>query len=154
MIAARLFEGLTRSPESDCWLWTGMRIKKGYGKIRSGKKMVATHRLMYALVTGKELPQSVHVLHRCDTPACCNPGHLFEGDNTLNIADKVKKDRSGKKLKIASATEVKNMVASGLTQRAVADRFGLNPSTVSRIVAGIRWSHLNEGKEAEQASLQ
>ena len=156
MLEARLFSKIQRSENSDCWLWTGMRIRKGYGKIRAFGKMVATHRLMYELVNGKKLPQAIHVLHRCDVPACCNPGHLFEGTNEENIEDKMRKDRSGKKLCIAEVKEVKSLLARGHTQTAIAALYGVHQCSIGRIASGDRWNHvnLNEGAEAEQASAQ
>jgi predicted amino acid dehydrogenase len=33
------------------------------------------------------------VLHRCDTPRCCNPAHLFLGTQLDNIADATAKGR-------------------------------------------------------------
>lgn len=157
MVIARLFAKLIRKPESDCWLWTGMvnqrkYNKAGYGKIRADGKMVSVHRYVYEYINGVKLPRDVQIRHKCDNPVCCNPGHLDTGSNAQNIQDKIDRDRSGKKLRIADAVEVKKMIAQGLSQKAVADHFGLAQSTVSRIVAGIRWAHLNESTKAEQAS--
>ena len=36
---------------------------------------------------------SQHVLHRCDTPACCRPEHLFAGTYSDNLRDAYRKSR-------------------------------------------------------------
>lgn len=54
---------------------------------------VLAHRMAWELHQGSP-PGNAHVLHRCDNPPCCNPSHLFLGDNTANIADRVAKGRS------------------------------------------------------------
>jgi hypothetical protein len=43
-----------------------------------------------------ELPTFLHVLHRCDNPACVNPEHLFLGTCQDNIDDRVSKGRSAR----------------------------------------------------------
>lgn len=150
MLLDRLFSRLLRSSD-DCWEWQGMRISKGYGKIRDGQRMVAVHRLMYESVHGVTLTPEQQVLHSCDNPCCCNPGHLSIGTNRDNIEDKIRKDRSGKKLNIAKVQGVKVFLALGFTQVEIARMFGVNPCTISRIATGDRWSHLNEDASAEQA---
>lgn len=78
----------------ECWLWTGKRLKEGYG-IVSGpqpeRKQVLAHRLSYELFVG---PVGEHcVLHRCDTPACVRPDHLFLGSVGDNNRDCFEKNR-------------------------------------------------------------
>lgn len=154
MLETNIFEKIGRTHGSDCWLWNGTKNRKGYGMIRSHGTMRSVHRLMRELVTGEVLPRDVHVLHRCDAPACCNPGHLFLGTNAINILDKVQKDRSGKKLKIADVKEVKRMLSNGISQSAIAKQFCVGQPTVSKIKLGKRWAHVNsnESAEAEKAS--
>lgn len=45
-------------------------------------------------ITNGEVEEGQHVLHRCDNPRCCNPGHLFLGTHQENMKDKAKKGRS------------------------------------------------------------
>lgn len=123
-------------------MWEGCLVRNPgkrrlYGSIRLDGKMVRTHRLAYQAVHGP-IPDGVHILHRCDVGLCCNPDHLFAGDNDSNIADKVAKDRAGKGLTLEKAKEIHKMRATGATHTEIAARFGVNSSTVSRILAGIR----------------
>lgn len=122
--------------------------------VRANGTMRSVHRLMRELLTGEVLPHNVHVLHRCDTPACCNPGHLFLGTNAINILDKVKKDRSGKKLRIADVWGIKKMLSQGVPQMEIAKKFGVGQPTISKIKNDQRWTHinLNERTEAQKAS--
>ena len=51
--------------------------------------MVTASRVSYELFIGR-IPESdgYHgqcILHRCDTPSCVNPEHLFHGSNMDNI---------------------------------------------------------------------
>jgi hypothetical protein len=54
----------------DCWLWTGCKSKKGYGRISRylNKKSIAisTHRAAYEMATGELIPTGICICHRCD----------------------------------------------------------------------------------------
>lgn len=79
--------------ESGCWIWQGTKNGKGYGltNYRNGSSHV--HRLLYKLLNNVELSEEQFVLHKCDNPPCCNPAHLFLGNNDINMADKTAKGR-------------------------------------------------------------
>lgn len=80
-------------PMSGCWLWAGSNNIKGYGQLGANGKLCLAHRLQWKRFNGP-IPQRMFVLHKCDTPACINPNHLFLGTNRDNILDAFKKGRS------------------------------------------------------------
>lgn len=93
-LAARFEEKYIPVPESGCWLWLGATNQRGYGQFFWGGKLrVSAHRAGYAMEHGSLPPSDVHVLHRCDTPSCVNPHHLFLGDQQVNMADMRAKGR-------------------------------------------------------------
>lgn len=82
----------------ECWLWTAATQSKGYGVLGIGYPRVAlAHRIAWALFRF-EIPARTHVLHRCDTPPCVNPGHLWLGDDADNAADREMKGRGRRTL--------------------------------------------------------
>ena len=81
-------------PESNsgCWLWQGSTDGRGYGQIWNGKKAeTATRYIARALLWAID---GLGVLHRCDTPACTNPAHLWVGTQTDNMRDAAAKGRT------------------------------------------------------------
>lgn len=91
-LSARLMASCIPIPEAGCWLWTASTAK-GYGQIRIGGKSTSTHRAAYEAFKGP-IPTGLHVCHRCDTPICINPDHLFLGTPRDNAQDKVAKGRA------------------------------------------------------------
>lgn len=70
-----------------CLLWTGPKTKDGYGAIGIGRKQYRAHRVAYTLAHGL-IGEGLLVCHRCDTPLCIEPDHLFVGtprDNTRDM---------------------------------------------------------------------
>jgi HNH endonuclease len=129
----------------ECWLWTRARNNKGYGRVRIDGKMQLAHRVAWQIYKG-EIPEGMFVCHKCDTPACVNPDHLFLGTNADNIKDSYDKGRSNqqgerngnRKLKPEQVTEIR---ASSESCRVLARRFGIGKSQVANIKKGLKWTN-------------
>lgn len=82
-----------------CWLWTGAKLPKGYGRIHGevqGKFLLA-HRVSYELANGP-IPEGLVIDHMCHTPGCVNPDHLraiTRQQNAENIGKLHSKNTSG-----------------------------------------------------------
>lgn len=125
-----------------CWDWRGARIKFGYGHFTLGGKSVKSHRLAYEWLGGTPI-SGHHVLHRCDNPPCCNPGHLFLGTPLDNSRDMVSKGRAyggsrhhRTRLSDADIATIFRLRASGETLEAIGRVVGCTFAHVRFVLAG------------------
>lgn len=130
--------------ESGCWIWTaGTRPNsKGVSYPRhwtDDSKSIGAHRFSYELVHGS-IPQGMYVCHKCDTPLCVNPDHLFVGSHKDNMRDMIEKKRSfvgrgedkkGRaKLTNEQADQIRKM---NMPYSKIAAMFGVSATTIGRI---------------------
>lgn len=89
LIIARLWSRSVLT-ETGCWEWTGSKNSKGYGNVFFQGRRRMVHRLSYE-IHGGTIPRGMLMCHRCDTPACWNPEHLWPGtpkQNSLDMSEK------------------------------------------------------------------
>jgi len=80
-------------PETGCRIWLGFVCPQGYARTwYKGKGGVLVHRIAYELAYGP-IPSGMKVCHRCDTPSCSEPTHLFLGTQKDNLRDMFAKGR-------------------------------------------------------------
>lgn len=131
-----------------CWEWTSAIGSHGYGSGSFASNHVTSHTSAYRAFVG-EIPNGMHVLHRCDNRSCCNPDHLFLGTHVDNMDDMVGKDRQAfgvRKIKSAKLTELQvlQIRAAKAVQAEIATEYGVNQSVVSRIKSRKAWRLTSE----------
>lgn len=135
------------SNENGCWLWTAAKFRSGgYGAFQLDHDGGAAraHRLSYEHHVGP-IPEGMVVCHRCDTPACVNPAHLFVGTRADNNRDCVNKGRRTKrqiKLNPDRVREMRRMRSEGATLASIAKVFDINPTTALHACSGKNWRHV------------
>lgn len=159
--AARFLAQVDKS--GDCWTWTGLLDKAGYGRFHIGGKSRLAPRYSYELHVGA-IPEGAFILHSCDNPACVNPAHLRPGTQQDNMDDAVARgrraygDRSGARLhpeRLArgershlskftadQVREIRAAYEAGETQAALQRRFNCANNAIWSIVHRITWKHI------------
>jgi hypothetical protein len=143
-----------------CWYWTGAKTPKGYGKIVVNGKTVYAHRLSWVLYCGPALEdiESLLILHKCDTPSCVNPKHLFVGTHSDNAQDAANKGRNpmqtnperleGERNGEAKLTEeqivliIKEYIPGIVRQVDLASKYNVSQTTISSVVNRRSWDHV------------
>lgn len=143
-----------------CWLWQGGCTVFGYGQIFSGDpagpRMLLAHRISWEEANGS-IPHDLHVLHKCDVPACVNPTHLFLGTPKDNAVDMIRKGRENympcrgeangnAKLSETLVRQIRRRYyPRRVTRRQLAAEFDVSIVLVDKILSGTAWRHLRLG---------
>lgn len=156
---AERFASHYAAPEG-CWLWTGAINEKGYGVVGlPGGRTTKAHRVAYEIQFGPFDPARC-VLHRCDTPACVRPDHLFLGSRADNNQDMRQKGRAvagGRRTPVEACryargerhgnavltadkvTAMRDQRSAGDSFSTIAARFGVGLTTAYKAIEGITW---------------
>lgn len=147
----RFWALVDRQGPDECWPWRGTRDPRGYGSFTpvSGLPAVHVHRHAYRLAKGP-IPRGLYVLHHCDNPPCVNPAHLYAGTPLDNMRDKVDRGRQPRgsghgraKLTEDDVRAIRRLRAMGLSQQAIAIRYGVSQANISAILLGTTWTHVD-----------
>lgn len=140
-------EKVVRPGLGPCWEWNGLRDKRGYGRVAvEGRKMRFAHRIAY-MTWVSDLADSDYMCHKCDNPSCINPAHLFPGDQTANMSDAAKKDRTAfgvrqgqAKLNDDLVREIRaRYVPRKVSQAYLAAEYGVSQAAINKVVRGKTW---------------
>lgn len=126
----------------ECWEWQAC-TSKGYGQFFIGRVKWRAHRLAW-LFTHRN-PIQHNILHSCDTPRCCNPRHLRDGTQLENVQECVSKGRRVVVFRPKlTAVDVQNIrvAAESVSRTALAQRYGVNTSTIGQILRKEIWRNI------------
>ncbi len=131
----------------ECWEWTACLVG-GYGAFGVDGMSARSHRVSWEIAHGP-IPHGLLVCHKCDNPKCVRPEHLFLGTTADNVADKWRKGRgpcgekSGTaKLSEADVLSIHSRFKAGETRAEIAAGYGLDVTTIAKIITGRNWAHV------------
>lgn len=147
--AALFWSHVQPSSDDKCWPWMKCCSKWGYGVTGFNRQTARANRVAFRLANGY---WPTRACHKCDNPICCNPSHLFDGTDSDNMQDMIRKgrgnpargERSGSnKLSTDQVNEIRRLKSeSNLSNRKLGDMFGCTAGLVSMIVNRKRWAHV------------
>jgi hypothetical protein len=130
-----------------CLIWKSTLDRNGYGRFTWDHRQRFAHRLAWLFSRGP-IPNGMHVLHTCDNPPCVEPLHLFLGTQQDNMRDMLAKGRNFRpvgeshpraRLTAVQVAEIRQRVAAGANQTALALEYGVTSVNINRIVHHVIW---------------
>jgi len=158
MVAPEIWTGFLLkivTADEGCWSWQGGERGGNYPMCWvPGIGTILAHRIVYLMTRG-ELPPGKLILHKCDNRRCVRPDHLYAGTHSDNVKDAWDRDPRWSarrypcgddhhlaKLKSPQVREVRRLLADGVAQKEIAEKFGVNVGVINSIRIGKTWRHL------------
>lgn len=147
-------------PETGCWLATRFNGRWNYGALTIRGRSMGLHRWAWTIFHG-EIPEGKMVCHKCDTPQCSNPDHLFLGDGSDNQKDSVTKGRQwGPRLKgetngrarltAEQVRELRALPAPIRNYPALCEKYGVTRACIRSVRGGYNWKHVPKDALGEE----
>lgn len=124
--------------EDGCWIWQrGVNPVSGYGML--GRRWA--HRAMYEREVG-HIPKGMELDHLCRVEACVNPDHL----EAVTKSENAKRGLTGRHPKLdarrLSEAEVREIRASGKSNRVLAQQYGVSRETIRCVKNGTHYAEV------------
>ena len=144
-VEERLYGRIETIPEVGCWIFIGALDSSGYGQIMYKTRKWIAHRLSWFLTNGG-IPAGMYVCHKCDTPSCINPSHLFLGTCKDNHADRNNKNRQAKGVangnSVLGERDVKNILLDNRPIKIISSAYGVCEATIWNVKNRRTWRHV------------
>lgn len=127
-------------PGGDCWEWQRTLTCNKYGTVRFSGSQRLVHTVAWQLINGRK--STLHILHSCDNPPCCNPAHLREGTDKDNSDDKYKRNRQYAKLTREQVKEIRERLAIGERPVDLHKEYGVTDTQISWIRLNKVWKNI------------
>ena len=127
---------------SGCWEFTGYKCR-GYGMVsrKFGGVQIncRINRIIGILYLGLSGDKKIYVLHKCDNPSCFNPEHLYLGNQEMNMQDMCLRNKHRGKLDGESVVAIREKIASGISDKDIAETYGSSRSLITMIRLNRIW---------------
>lgn len=144
-------EGAVDHKGDGCLIWPYARTGSGYGQLVIDGRRVLAHRWMCEAVHGPAPTPEHEAAHSCGKghEGCIHPGHLRWATPKENAEDRIvhgtncEGERSPNAvLSEGDVLKIYGLKGSGISQRKIADMFGVSYASVSWIMTGRSWAWL------------
>lgn len=152
-VFGKFLQHCMRCGENECWIWTEPIHKvTGYGVFEVYNIEYKAHRVSFFYFNHRTVESEFDILHTCDNRRCCNPKHLYEGDNADNNRDRACRNpesfirlgsvNAAAKLIESDVPEIFELRRKGYTQQQIANKYGVAFSTIGKILRREMWRHI------------
>jgi hypothetical protein len=137
-----------QSETDDCILWPYGKLKAGYGRFQVDGVSYNAHRYICEAVYGAP-DKGIYAAHKCGVRACINPRHLYWATPAQNSADKYlhntyqRGERHGQSILTESDVREILKLKEKVSQRILAERYGVTQSTISDVHTGRTWGWMS-----------
>lgn len=152
------FFSKTIKAENGCLIWIGAVSHTGYGKFRLADGPQDSHVVAWRISNdGLSVPSGLVIQHQCECRLCVNPDHLVCGTQSDNMKYASRNDRRfdfvrrgedcpNAVLTEAIVTEIRrDYVPFKVTNKMLADRYGVSVDVVKSVTRGKSWKHIPQG---------